>query len=1182
MNILITVTVPFVTTLGPFVSSSGSSYLRLCDGPTDLVLGGNTYRANLLQNISEYQHSVNLFKGGNLEQVANFAFKMEDNNLAESLEIAGNSLNGGTVQLSRLLDDGTTVEPLWFGYVNTTEIKDNLLSVNCVTVRYAMSNFKTPQAWGFNSKIPLQIDPSMSGQEISFLSKNGDISQSPRIIATYSTQNPGTAGTITKNYGVLQNKSSTPNVSILIGHYNDIFEDLGATSGTLIKAINGSTYYYDCPNILVNWLTGDSANTGISYRIQSIVRVVDPSSGGEYQTLLIFKDTSFGSIDIRAFDRISIKKGISFYLIDPSFASKMNGVYFKDNNEYYGLNEHSWSIETIGGKSYLAVFSSSNVYSEVPITLSVSAETQLEQNNLGVPVYTLTKGTPSTINYGSGTTDLDTDPITDNDLTTFFTCINNMSLNCTTNTVWAYSNLAIDMVPDLTNYSGKDLYFGALVDRPTQLANLKHSFNTYLNSGDVFPCEADGMVSFGSPINSYGPHASTSVTNGYLNCVPMGGISYPDNILSDNVNILPSGWSIEGGSGWNAVFANGVYTFVHPSASNGNRVVNLTPLPIGHTYIFDVTISNLTAGDVRIELGSQFFYGKTQSEIIIATTLVDGVNLAITPNGFVGSVSIKVYELNTVTPSPYTVITGYGLNPSYYPSISNPTSFYTFNQSQMLKIPVDPKTYSDIDHFRYSLLSDYGVKSDTARDPLIPLIYKVGIWAKVTIDNEPTIYIDIDSKTNSTGKPDSTAKAIITEMGDSVTSDFATKLTSYDYDDLTTSNHYSVRAKSNTKEALADLAIENQIVIGQSEDGTWYTQLLDQTQVEASIQYSIPSNQIFEIMEPLKDIDITNIVNLPKFSFKSLNGEDETLEVIDLDQALPTLETFLNNPACINANFDFSENFISKVTEYSNIMVLYNLILSPIWNTCKASYTKNGITQGGNIDIKTTYLEYILRTVDSGSPVDTPTYIDILDCNSAGWSFPANNWYGSQNVFSHSVGSTVVLSNPATGLLTIGQDYQIIWTCTFNTGTNCTITVGGATFNNLSNGYTVLEFTATSTAGMVLIPTSTFNGLISVTLNSVTHHWQPVQVNTNLPTNITKLVTMLSQRRKTVTLSVPSVFKNAQLGGRVKIFDPRLMQNNTLFGFIIGVNASFANEAYVKLTILCDSYKLGNGQIDFF
>jgi hypothetical protein len=1057
MNYLITVTVPYVTTLGPLVTSSGKSYLRLCDGITDITLSGSTYHANLLGDINQYEHKVNLFKGGNLEEVANFSFDMVDNNLLETLEIAGNSLNGGTCQYSRLLDDGTTVEPLWFGYVDTCEIKDNILSVNCVTVDYAMSNFKNPKAWGYNSKIPLEIDSSLSSQHLEFTLSNGALSEHPRLVQTYSTNNPTDV-----NKGVTRTHIASGNCSIVIAHCNDLFQNNGAssTNGTLVTPITGSPYYCNGQNLILKFLTGASGNTSSSYRIASITRILD---GAEFKTKLNFKEAVFADIDIKAFDRVYIYQGISYYLLGPDLTqSTITGVSVKDSDEFYSINQGSYQIVTIGSKQYIAVYDNSNVYSEVPVNLDLSYHQWSTDGGYNSTTINPIKYTITGTDYY---TSIDAALTLDSDMSSFIGIDNRTGYSNAGVDYTIYNDLYFKMVPDLSNYSGKTLYFGALIDRPSQdRDSIQYIINTYLDSGEVYPCKTDGTADLSSPFKSYAASLH-SILAGFLNSAPMGDNSSPVN------------------------------------------------------------------------------------------------------------------SVGTYTPTPNTVITNSTLSggSAYFEAISNPTLFWSFDNTKLFQIPVNESVYKDIDYFMFTLRAtcsnSSGGGAGVPIDNAMTFVYRVGIWAQVTIDSVDTIYLDTTGKTGSTGKPDTTAKDIITTMGDTVTGTFDSLLTSYTYPDSSTSNHYNAEAKSNTSKALEELSIENQIVIGQQEDGKWYTQLLSQSIPDASIPYSIPSNQIFDIKEPLKDIDITNVVNLPKFTFKDLDGSNQTLEVIDLDQTLPTLATFLANQTTINANFELSEDFISKAIAYSDLTTLYNLLLSPIWNICKASYVKNGITQSGNIDIKTTYLEYVLRTV-TGSP----TYQMVMDLGASGWVYDGtwNNFAVPYGWFEHTSGTT-----PLYNLLplTTGQQYRLLYDVDFDSGGTVSISVNGNTISGIGNiSHGSYDFTQGAISGGIYVwPTTGFNGRIAIRLQQLL----PSQVPTNLPTNITNLMTMLSQRRKTLTLSVPMIYKNTQLGGRIKIFDPRLMANHTLYGFVTGTSVD-TNVSRVNLSILCDSYADGSGGIDFF
>ena len=273
------------------------------------------------------------------------------------------------------------------------------------------------------------------------------------------------------------------------------------------------------------------------------------------------------------------------------------------------------------------------------------------------------------------------------------------------------------------------------------------------------------------------------------------------------------------------------------------------------------------------------------------------------------------------------------------------------------KIDVDSDVFEDIEYVRLTIKKSGGRLWPTA-------IFKVGIWAKETISDIDALYIDAENTTST--KPDTFCKSIIIDQGADYTGDFDSifqdeLLAIYDANGnklpQKSPYHYSAESKSNSQELIASVAEENCFIVAQNKVGKFYTSPIKAGLITYDIELS--ASDILSISDNLKDIDISNVINLPKFTFTDLNGETQTVELIDLTQTFPTQDAFDADNTVLNSIFEFSDNFISRAILYAGADELY-LWLKDVFNTCLTSYNKNKVTNSGNIDIKTVYLEYVL------------------------------------------------------------------------------------------------------------------------------------------------------------------------------------------------------------------------------
>lgn len=410
---------------------------------------------------------------------------------------------------------------------------------------------------------------------------------------------------------------------------------------------------------------------------------------------------------------------------------------------------------------------------------------------------------------------------------------------------------------------------------------------------------------------------------------------------------------------------------------------------------------------------------------------------------------------------------------NYYP--------FSFHKSKLHKLPVEPAAYPDVKSIEISIRRQdissggiYGLNYGYLR------LFKIGIYVTESIgDDLDEIYINTNGKCNylipsfnfgawPIGSNDAIAKDILSTLGQPSTSDF--KFNPVDYVlsggsyvvSGANHNHYYADSGTKSSDALETLAKEGLFVIAAQEDGTIYSRPLTMHQDDLKVNWSIPADDIISI-EPLTDVEVSDIINLPTINFTDSAGNTESIEVISVEtSAFPSLAAVNENERSYSSVFKFSDNFLSVLKSGSNsstpIDHAYNF-LSVMWAYCWNSYKKNGITNSGTIDISTYYLSEILKT----------------------------------------------------------------------------------------------PFGITDDCAQMMF----FN-----------------------------LVKMNAMRRKQLKFTLPldySISKKIRIGDRIKVYHPNIMQNSSLYGFVSTVETELLNDGnQISVTLLCDSYRLGNGQSDFF
>ena len=840
-----------------------TSYLRVCDGLDNITtkIGGvgnsYTFTAGYLKELGHFSHSVDIKHGGNFEDgLGGFSFSINDDGLSEGLEELGYSLNSGKVSLYSY--DLTITEKLYTGYIINSELKDGIISFECSAINTKLGTISKPVDCGYIFKLPLKRDDSFSVQNFRFLNLKGTYTDNPRIISTYSVNSPNDT-----YLGTTRVTTSSGGASIKIAHCNDIFANQGDTSGTLVIPLFGSPYYIK-ENLFLKFTTGDSGNVSQSYRVAYIYRQVEKGGPNlDYQTQICLKDATFASINIAAFDRITMFQGISYYPIGEDGANISN-VYIKDGDNYFYANKDAYKIVSKNGKNYIALYTRRDMYNEIPITsmdLSYHVTNSRDSNkyDLVVPMKYTIAGT----DYF---TSIDPALALDNDLSTYIAPDTHTRYSANTFAYHMDGKLTLNLKPDLSNISNQDLYIGALIDAPlSNNINIDVSSYVTLLSGEVYPCANDGSPNASPFIQATcGQDGIHDVfASFYINSVPMGEICSPTNTVG--------------------------------------------------TY--------------------------TPNTLTVATNYRSGFT------------------------APYT-------------SISNPTAFWSFDSTKMHKIDADSLVYPEIDSISLCL-NNWCRAGDWTESPfsnLSTFIYKVGIWAKINIDSADTIYIDTTGVTDvdtTNYSPDSFIKKIVQDSGNAVVSGFGLSGS-----DLIMNNYYPIYAGDSIADTIVNISKEANIVVGQDANGDFYvnpvSMLKQDNSINSQLLYvpkhpnhvvNIPTDQILGIPEGLKDLDISEIINLPKILLIDKLGNQQFFELYNLSGTFPTIDQITLDPTLLNTFFNFSPDFWSKFPngqkETPYYTGIYTYLLLPIYQIGQDSFNKNNIATKGDITLSNFYMEYL-------------------------------------------------------------------------------------------------------------------------------------------------------------------------------------------------------------------------------
>ena len=864
---LIELHLPFDINIGPIVSTGASSVMRICDGLGIMhtQLGGvgptYTYFDDVLQSMSDYTHSVDIKHGGNFEDgLGGFSFTINDNGISEGLEELGYSLNSGSVILYSWL--GGVTEKLYTGYVNNSELKEGLIIIDVSAINNKLGVLTKPVDFGYTFKLPLKRDDSFSVTNFRFLNLKGTYTDNPRIINTQSMASPNDT-----YLGTTRSSSTYGGARIIIAHVNDVFANQGDASGTYVVPLVGPVYYFK-ENLFVNFVTGDSANVSQNYRVDSIIRIIE--KGGihpEYQTQLILKDVAFGSINIAAYDRLTVYQGISYYLIGDD-GPNISNVYIKDGDNYFSANKDAYKIVNKNGKNYIALYTRRDIYNEIPCTsMSMSYYMSNSRDSVTYSAVVPMKYTVSGTDYY---TSIDPALALDNDLSTYIAPDTHTRYSANTFAYHMDGKLTLSLKPVLTNISKQDLYLGALIDAPLS-NNINVDVSSYITliSGEVYPCSNAGTPSapafMQATCGQDGLHDVFAPF--YINSVPMGEICSPTNTV-------------------------GTYT--------------PTPLTVASNY----------------------------------------------RSGFT----------------------------TQYTSISNPAGFFSFDANKMHKIDAAPEVYPEIDTISLCL-NNWCRAGDWTESPfsnLSTFIFKVGIWAKINVDSVETLYVDTTGVTDvdtTNFTPDSYIKKVVTDSGNSVATGYG--LTG---SDIPMNNYYTAYMGDGIADTIVNIANPANLVVGQDADGNFYCNPVSMLKQDNSYSaltlfvpnhpnhiVPIPTEQILGIPEGLKDLDITEIINLPKIILNDKLGNQQYFELYNLAGTFPTLEQITADPTLLNAFYNFSPDFWSKfpngAVETPYYTGIYVYLLQPIYLICLDSFKKNNIATKGDITLPTFYMEYLPNTI---------------------------------------------------------------------------------------------------------------------------------------------------------------------------------------------------------------------------
>lgn len=457
MNLLVNIKFPFNYTVG--ICNNGE--INLCDGKSIIVSGGVTYLPNYLIETSTIHHSVNLFKGGELEECSDYVIDLVDNNLLSTLELAGYGINSGEVQVY-LLDDLGTKTKLWFGYVISSELANNTLSIKCENLTKALKTLEVPVILGENRNVKLERDTSISNQSFQFVTNYTTRNKSfhPIILEAVSPKYGGS----TSVYGVLRSHHATDTI-IKVKYFESVFP---WASGADYQA-KSANYH-----LKLKWLTGSNSGKGI------LIKYVKEVVVGDHFEAWLYLQDDLQDTDIRAFDRLEVSECASYFLL-PEGVDMPSNVSIVDSDTEFLFSVQNYQVTTINGKRYLLVYPSDNLYSEIPIQSStLSSDSTISQYNAYIrPNVSLA---------------LDNDYSTTN-MCGFVVASNSNHPD--------YIEWIIELKPDLSKYADRQLYFGMIMIAGDYYTWTKYYMQYKLKSGECYPVNSAGTDFDYSDSNSF-------------------------------------------------------------------------------------------------------------------------------------------------------------------------------------------------------------------------------------------------------------------------------------------------------------------------------------------------------------------------------------------------------------------------------------------------------------------------------------------------------------------------------------------------------------------------------------------------------------------------------------------------------------------------------------------------------
>lgn len=282
---------------------------------------------------------------------------------------------------------------------------------------------------------------------------------------------------------------------------------------------------------------------------------------------------------------------------------------------------------------------------------------------------------------------------------------------------------------------------------------------------------------------------------------------------------------------------------------------------------------------------------------------------------------------------------------------------YYFDEAdfESWKIDIDPSTYADISNIYFRI---YVHSYD--KQYVSPAIHhkwrNIGLYVSAQVDDISDIFINVDRSTYSSN--DYIAQQILTSISATPSPNFhySTSATNY--------NHFSSTVGTPSLDALSTLSKEGMFVIASDAENTIYSNELKPYTTDSAISLTISASDILEI-EPLKEVELSDIINLPTISFTDSAGNTESAEIISLDYDFPTFILSAGDNAGIYSKiYKFSDNFYSKLVNTSNPLIAFAFLLD-VYIACQNSYKKNSITTQGTIDFETIYLENVTKSTDA-------------------------------------------------------------------------------------------------------------------------------------------------------------------------------------------------------------------------